>query len=278
MDACVTTALSLIPQAVLRPGTHLPAGVADVLPVLNSMSAVSTPGEHHRLLRRVDSKFVIERRYLPELLQAMAPQFELLTGGNPAATYLTVYFDTADRALLTDHLRGRRPRHKLRVRHYLDRRLSFLELKSKTPSNRTEKQQRGRDFGSNDLTTVEQSWAAGLARCPGELRALAWTSCQRLTLLHRASAGRVTIDLNVSLGNADGARCLRDRVLLELKQERTGSDPAFTRALRAAHAQPVGLSKYVAAMMHSEPRLAQARFATVLGRYARPEFWRECYS
>ena len=36
--------------------------------------------------------------------------------GQYTASYLTVYFDTAEGRCLTDHLRGRRPRHKIRVR------------------------------------------------------------------------------------------------------------------------------------------------------------------
>ena len=258
---------------------RLPIGVADVLPVLATLVAVTRPGERHKLLRRADSKFAIARAEIPALLQTMAPGYEVLTAaGNTAATYATIYFDTADRQFLTDHLRGRRPRHKVRVRHYLDRHLSYLEVKSRTRANRTEKVQQVREYGGNGLTPAEQAWVASATGCKDLLQAQAWTSCQRITLLRRGTAARVTIDLNVTLGNASGAHQLLGHVLVELKQERSSTDLVLAQALRTAHARPVGLSKYVAAMMSSAPVLPRARFMSVLGRFARPEFWGECYS
>ena len=275
----VIDALSMVPAALIPRGTHLPTRVSDVLPSLATMASVAKPGERHKLLRRVDSKYAVARSQVPLLLQAMAPGYEVLTAaGNTAATYATIYFDTADRRFLTDHLRGRRPRHKVRVRHYLDRHLSYLEIKSKTQANRTEKVQRAREYGGNGLTPDEQAWVTRVTGCVEPLKAQAWTSCHRITLLRRGTAARVTIDLNVTLGNAGAANQLLDYALVELKQDRASADLVLAQALRTARARPVGLSKYVAAMMSSAPVLPRARFVAVLGRFARPEFWGDCYA
>jgi hypothetical protein len=275
----VNDALQLLPAALIPQGTRLPTGVADVLPVLALMSAAARPGERHKLLRRVDRKYAVPRAQVPELIRALASGYEVLTAaGNTAATYATIYFDTVERQLLADHLRGRRPRHKVRVRHYLDRQLSFLEVKSKTPANRTDKVRRARDYGGNGLTEAEQRWVAGVTGLEAPLKARAWTSCHRITLLRHGTAARVTIDLNVTLGNADGAQQLLGHALVEVKQDRASADLLLIQALRNARARPAGLSKYVAAMMSSAPLLPRSRFVAVLGRFARPEFWGNCFA
>lgn len=270
-------ALEHIPPALRPPGLRLPNAVGDVLMGMEHMRAVAEPSERHQLMRRVDSKYSLPRAELPHLLRSLSDGYEVLTAaGQYAANYTTVYFDTEEQRCLTDHLRGRRPRHKVRVRHYLDRRLSVLEVKTKTPGSRTEKLQRGRPFGGNGLTVEEHDWAA---ECTGILQpmlARAWSACQRITLLRADAAARITIDLNVALGTQAGARSLEGTVLVEIKQDSGRLDRQLMQTLRQAQARPVGLSKYVAAMMHATPALPHARFLAVLGRYARAEYWKEC--
>lgn len=272
-------AIDLIPATLLPAGIRLPDDVADILPALGEFVPAGVPDEDQHLLRRVDVKFELARARLPALLASLVASHRLLpAAGRVSASYATVYFDTADRRFLVDHLRGRRPRHKLRVRHYIDRRLSYLEIKTRTVGNRTEKLRRSRPWAGNGLTGDEQHWAAVHTGQPGVLAACGWTSCQRVTLLSRASTGRVTIDLNVALGTRAAARSLCDTALIEVKLARASGDPGVLRVLRAAGARELKLSKYVAAMMVDEPQLPRARFAAVLDRYARPEQWKDCHA
>ena len=273
----ITDPLELVPSALRPTGLQLPTAVADALAGLSGMPAVAAPPEQLRLLRRLDSKYALPRAQLPALLAGLADRFVVLTSaGQYAARYVTVYFDSDQQQLLHDHLRGRRPRHKLRVRHYLERRLSSLEIKSKTPGGRTDKQQRAHPFGSNILDAEARGWAALATGLQQPVHAQAWSSCQRITLLHTSAACRMTIDLNVSLGNRAQARTLQDRALVELKREQSRGDAALSQALHAAGARPVGLSKYVAAMMDGGSTERRARFVAVLGRLARSEYWQEC--
>ena len=273
--------LDYIPAGLRPHGPVLSSAIADVLSGMGQMGVVAAPPDRQRLLRRLDTKYSLPRARLPELLVSLADRFTILTaGGHYAARYVTVYFDDAERRFLTDHLRGRRPRHKLRVRHYLERGLSSLEIKVKMPSGRTDKQQRAHAFGSNALDVGERHWAAQITGRQDAMQPVAWTSCQRITLLHAHAACRLTIDLNIALGNEQGARSLPDRALLELKREQAVGDPALSPALHAAGARPLSFSKYVAAMMDPAAAAApaRARFAAVLGRLARPECWRECHA
>jgi hypothetical protein len=269
--------LDFIPPAIRPVTLQLPAAVGDVLTGMRRMRAVSSPSARHKLLRRVDSKFAVSRTALPALLESVADDYEVLTAaGEYAARYVTVYFDTEDRSFLRDHLRGRRPRHKLRIRHYIDREVASLEVKSKTAANATDKKQRDHAFGNNVLDVDDRHWAATITGCQEPIRARAWTSCHRITLLRLSTAGRLTLDLNVSVGTKDSAHTLNDLVLVEVKRERADGNMLLWQALRAVKAQPVGLSKYVAAMMSAQPVLPRSRFVAVLGRYARPEYWKEC--
>jgi hypothetical protein len=273
----MTDPLELVPIALRPAGLQLPSAVADALAGMGRMPAVAVPPEQLRLMRRLDSKYVLPRVQLPALLESLADRFLVLTSaGQYAARYVTVYFDSEQRHFLRDHLRGRRPRHKLRVRHYLERGLSSLEIKSKTPGGHTDKKHRAHAFGSNLLDADERRWAALATGLTQPMEAQAWTSCQRITLLHTHAACRMTIDLNVSLGSRGGARTLQDRALIELKREQSRGDPLLSQALHNAGARPVGLSKYVAAMMDGSGGERRGRFVAVLGRLARAEYWKEC--
>jgi hypothetical protein len=275
----MTEIADFLPSGLRPPGLRLPSVVLDALPGDGRLERVTAPPEHQRLMSRMDAKFIAPRAALAELLDVLADDYVLLTAaGEPAARYVTVYFDTGAQDFLNAHLRGRRPRHKLRVRHYVDRQLSSLEIKSRMPGGRTDKTQRPQEFGSNRLASDAAAWAQALTGVAAPLGAQAWTSCQRITLLHVHTACRMTIDLNVSLGNRRGARTLQDRALVELKREQSRGDPALSRALHAAGARPVSLSKYVAAMMvgDGDGGERRARFIAVLGRLARSEYWQEC--
>lgn len=269
--------LQLIPSQLRPTQLVLPRGFVDLRAALLALQGTDHPGDSHQLLARVDSKFALPRAQLSQLLLALAPSYLLLrSAGQPAGSYLTLYFDSAGHQFLHDHLRGRRPRHKLRIRHYPDRKLSMLEVKTRTPGNRTEKQLRSRVFGSSELSAEDGQWAAELTGTSQPLSLTAWTSCQRLTLLGRRSNERVTIDLNISLGTGRGARLLRDTVLVELKQLHRAEESPALQALREAGARRVRLSKYVAAMMTMAEAAPAARFRAVLGSFARPERWAEC--
>lgn len=269
--------LHLVPPQLRPAQLALPRGIDDLPSALGILQSVDQPGEAHQLLGRIDSKFELARTRLPQLLQALAPSHVLLhSAGQPVANYVTLYFDTLDHQFLHDHLRGRRPRHKLRIRHYPDRRLSMLEVKTRMPGDRTEKRLRPRAYGGSELSAEERQWAAACTGQQHEVQLTAWTSCQRLTLLGRDANERLTVDLNIALGTVGGARSLRDTALIELKQLHRAAESPALLALRGAAARRVRLSKYVAAMMTLAEPAPLARFKAVLGQFAHPERWGEC--
>ncbi len=267
--------LQPLPGALLPPQLPTPGEVADVQAALQGLSVVTAPGERHQLLSRTDAKFVLPRAHLPALLQSLQGLHAVLpAAGELLAGYATVYFDTEDQAMLRDHLRGKRPRHKVRVRHYLDRQLSYLEIKTKRSNGQTDKARQSRVFGDNELGAVDVQWIHAALGGLQPLTSQAWTACQRITLLGLEYPERMTIDVNISLGTAVGARSLQRSVIIELKRvDRMAT--STVQLLRELGAKPVSFSKYVAAMLTAQPENT-ARFRAVQGSLVLPEQWEMC--
>src|SRR5687767_5175086 len=92
------------------------------------------------LLRRTDSKYTVQVSAIPALIEAVSRDYAVLSlPCGVIATYETLYLDSTDLRCFHDHRRGRRIRHKVRYRHYPDRQLSFLEVKSKRNEILTDK-------------------------------------------------------------------------------------------------------------------------------------------
>ncbi|MBN1961107.1 MAG: VTC domain-containing protein [Deltaproteobacteria bacterium] len=69
---------------------------------------------------------------LDRVLLALAKDYGLRPGiATLWAHYVTHYYDSPNFELFCDHRRGKRIRYKIRVRHYLDRKLSFTEIKKR---------------------------------------------------------------------------------------------------------------------------------------------------
>ena len=207
------------------------------------------------LLQRTDRKYLLARRDLDALLATLAADYRLLrSAGNLVASYRTVYFDTPERRTFEDHRRDRRPRCKVRIRHHLDRGLTFLEIKCKGRDGRTSKARLERPFGREEIDAdatrfVDRHCALGAGRL---VPALA-LEFRRVTLIGDRVDERMTIDWG--LGIASGAR--RDRLpdvaIVEVKQPRYSNRTPSVRALRALHVQERGISKYCIALTRLAP-------------------------
>jgi hypothetical protein len=211
------------------------------------------------LLQRLDTKFRIAPLRVPALLEMLQATHGVLSAGDRLiARYATRYFDTTDLRFYRDHLRGRRPRFKVRLRHYLDRRLSFLEIKRKNKDDRTEKERFMRPYGDDILSAEDMRAIAGcMAGNPGWLSLQALVDCERISLVALQDRERITIDLGVCCGAPGGSGVVLPMALVEVKRARIDRRAASFAALRATGAREVGFSKYIHAMRATTVR-AQA--------------------
>jgi len=215
------------------------------------------------LLRRTDSKFLLHEHEVEALLERLNGDYALLySGDHRIASYKTLYFDTEDLRCFHDHRRGRRARHKIRVRHYLERKLSFLEVKTKRSERFTIKERAEREFGNHELTAADRQFVEAHCNVPSqELAPRVWTNFRRVTLLALESSERVTIDSDLTLRRGDVECKLGGVAIVEVKQQPYCVRTPVMQALRRAGLRPSSASKYciATAMTHDGLRLSRLR-------------------
>ena len=198
------------------------------------------------LLRRYDSKFLLRHDALLPFLASLSADYSLLFAGQSSiASYRTVYYDTPERTSYHDHARGRRPRTKIRIRHYAERSLSYLEIKTKSNHEQTQKARRKRTFNDETLTTDDHRFLAPHLRLdPGALSHSLVTDFRRITLLSLAHDERMTVDLDMSFQHQGKHHALPPAVLVEIKQGRFDRSTCAMTSLHKHRAHSVDFSKY----------------------------------
>jgi hypothetical protein len=221
------------------------------------------------LLSRIDSKFVMPASRLPEILEALGRDYAVLrVDSGPLALYESLYFDTPDLQCFHDHRRGRRLRHKVRIRHYPDRRLTFLEVKSKRNSEQTDKLRLQLAYGVETLGAAELGFLRGhVGDLADQLRPTLPIVYRRIGLLSLISEERVTLDLGLSTSGEPGdvvARALGHLAVIEVKQDRYCLRTPIMRALRAASVRETSVSKYNTALALVHPELRRNQISAAL--------------
>ena len=83
--------------------------------------------ESVKLMNRIDTKYVVPRVVLPELLRLAQPEYYVQQiAGKRTGAYDTVYYDTEDLEMYILHHDRNLVRQKIRVREYVDNDLYFL--------------------------------------------------------------------------------------------------------------------------------------------------------
>lgn len=210
--------------------------------------------EARALQQRADTKFVLPVSAVPEFLRMLANDYAVLRAGTALiADYRTLYFDTDDLEFYHAHRRGRRVRHKVRLRHYPDRCVSFLEVKTRLDPLRALKSRLQRAYGDNALSGEDLDF---VRRRTGLDRALApqvWTQFSRVSLVGVDTAERVTIDCGLRASMNRPPRSLPNLAIVEVKQSRIAHRTPALLALRACGWRPGWASKYCIAIALTRP-------------------------
>lgn len=202
------------------------------------------------LLSRTDSKFVFHVDGLGGILEHLHRDYALVRAGTrPVATYRTLYFDTPDLQCFHAHRRARRPRHKVRLRHYPDRHVSYFEIKTKKNEVLTQKLRISVPYGTDTMTAHAHALVdAHGSMYRGPLEPQVWTDFQRLTLLGIHTEERLTIDLAIKIGQADSLVPLEGIAIAEVKQASLSNRTLVMRMLRDAGLRSTPVSKYCTAI------------------------------
>ncbi len=225
--------------------SHLPARLETLTekfaPIsLKEMEAVA-------LLNRMDTKFVLTNRQLLAALEAIQPNYRVLSvNGQRLNHYRTLYFDTPEFDLYSFHVNGRADRYKVRTREYTDSSEAFLEVKHKTGKGRTIKQRIFTPEPVFEITLAAETWLSGVF--PYDSRALRpalWNTFTRITLVNQQMCERVTLDLDLSFFTGSRTARLDGLVIGEVKKAGAGCCSPFLVEMRAQRIHPKGFSKYV---------------------------------
>lgn len=228
-----------VPQADWRTDPFAPIGLDE----LNARAD---------MLSRIDNKYVVTDEVMERLMPAFADHFDILDiGGKRAFTYDTRYFDSPDLVAYYQHHQGLRKGFKVRVRHYVDAGLTYLELKVKGTRGMTVKHRMSlpgfheTKLSAEGETFIRETYGGhyGQAfRYP--LQAALDIRYARITLVARDGRERMTIDTDLSFGTGpDRVGTGRSRYIIETKSE-NGRGIA-DKMLRAEHARPTKrCSKY----------------------------------
>ena len=215
------------------------------------------------LLRRTDAKYLLERPALEAWIAELGDEYAILRAGDqPIATYQNLYFDTPDLRCFHDHRRGRRIRRKVRIRHYPERSLSFLEVKIKRSDVVTDKRRRPVEYGAESLGDRERAFLAKHAPELDLVPALR-IDYRRIALVHLHEEERLTIDLDLVAEYGEQRGAFGGAVIVELK--RPPHSRASTPAVRAlARFRERALSKYCAATVRLRPDVRHNRLLPAL--------------
>ena len=179
-----------------------------VIDLLNSFEPVSLEEMNSvSLMNRVDSKYLTDTLVLCEILgDAHERGYRAFTQkGVRLHGYDSIYYDTPDLGMFTDHRRGKVNRQKIRTRKYAETGQCFLEVKRKNNHGRTKKERMVLDEGEfgdfrGDRKAVE--WLSERTDYGAESLSLSLeTEFNRITLVNKALSERITIDVDVRFHN-----------------------------------------------------------------------------
>ena len=217
-----------------------------------------------KLLRRSDTKYLISKKRVPDLLPSLVRDYFILEiGGNRIASYHTAYLDTPDKTYYKNHHQGRIKRHKVRFRTYVESCLSFLEVKLKEKGKTNKKR-----ITSTQNNSLDEAQKAFLSEWITEDLDQLYTSLentfQRVTLVHKREQERVTIDFNLSFVLENQTIPLDEQVIIEIKQSRVNRNSVISKLLRSKLIRPFRLSKYCIGCILTDDGLKYNRFKSKL--------------
>ena len=217
-----------------------------------------------KLMNRIDTKYLVTEAQLKAiLLRIRDGYFAQEVEGKRLAAYSTVYYDTPELTMYLIHHNRHLVRDKVRVRTYVDSRLTFCEVKHKSNKGRTKKKRIAVE-PIPDITDNPEAAAFLAERLPYPVDTLSphlVTIFDRFTLVNYGKTERLTIDCNLRFDNLrNGATAsMSPLVVMELKQDGRAQS-LLKDVLFDMRIQPFKVSKYCIGTCLTRPDVKQNRF------------------
>ena len=213
------------------------------------------------LMKRTDTKFIIHRNKLIEVLEIIQNQYKILEiNGNRILTYSSLYFDSEDKKFYHDHHNGKINRTKVRMRKYVESDISFLEIKQKDGKGKTTKSRIKIDDIETELSPEFVDFIDKTTSKKNNLKATIWNKFNRITLVNKHATERLTIDLNLEFKMGSSLKEFHNLAIIEVKQERFNRTSPVVKALKEKGINPYSISKYCIGMTNIYPKIKYNRF------------------
>ena len=200
-----------------------------------------------KLMNRTDVKYIVNVNDVPTLIRRAAKEYFIQEiDGNCIAKYDTIYLDTNDLLFFRTHINGKLNRFKWRIRTYIESNLSFLEVKNKSKTDRTQKSRIV--IGKTDSLKLDPAASFIInTSCtdPNLLVKVLQNNFNRLTMVNRDKTERLTIDYHISFKNRLNGKTAHfpNLCIIEIKQERF-SESYVKQYLNEMRIKKAGISKY----------------------------------
>ena len=202
------------------------------------------------LMKRTDTKFVIHKSQLLEVLEEIYDAYKILEiKEDKIMTYSSLYFDTEDNQFYNNHHNGKNNRTKIRQRKYVESDLCFLEIKQKNGKGETNKSRIEIPDFETDLSENSIDFITNTTFKEYNLTPSLWNKFNRITLVNIKEKERVTIDMNLSYKNKETEKSYNDIVVIEVKQERVNRNSKIVKTLKSLKEHPYSISKYCIGMI-----------------------------
>ena len=220
-----------------------------------------------RLMNRVDQKYITSFSMLPELLSRISDNYYVQRiDGEAWAEYRTLYFDTRDLEMYTQHHNKKLTRQKLRVRCYRSSLTTFFEIKNKNNKKKTKKIRVPLAVEHFDtpfeVGEVQQFLTEKTPYTEKDLLQQLENTFHRVTLVDNGFNERVTIDTGITFHNRNTGidYDMSKVVIVEVKHEVGAPPSAIEKALLEMRIHPQRISKYCIGTVYTNPSAKTNRF------------------
>lgn len=195
---------------------------------------------------RLDSKSIFPERHLRGFFEQLSAHYHILElKGKRMFGYESLYFDTPDFKLFTDHHRGLGHRHKIRYRTYTDSGTTFFEIKTKNNKRRNHKL---RVPVASLLVPLPDALKEVVRKetniNPDILQPTLSVALHRITLIHRDGSEKVTFDTGIEFKFNGNTKHLEGIAITEVKQKKFNPESPFFLIQHALGIRPAPVSKY----------------------------------
>jgi hypothetical protein len=214
-----------------------------------------------RLMNRTDTKFMISRDQLEQLLANLGSNYRVLeVEGVRLNRYKTLYFDTPDFQCYRQHHSGKRNRFKIRKREYVESHLSFLEYKEKTNKGRTVKSRIKLGEIVPSLNERENAFIDERTHAHLNYEPKLWNSFGRITLVDMNAGERLTIDTEIAFEMDNRKSTIPELVIIEVKRDENSGVSEVLRQLKHQLVRPESMSKYCLGVALLYPEMKSNNF------------------